>query len=57
MEGVRYRFLKYGIGLSNFLRILRLKRKLFAAENDALKQEDVVFAVDLGFGYNENVFQ
>ena len=31
--------------------------KLFTTEDDALKQEDVIFTVDVGLGHDENVFE
>ena len=49
--------LEYRVALTNLLRILWLECKFFAAEDDALEQEDVIFAVDVGLGYDENVFE
>ena len=34
-----------------------LEGKLFTTKDDALKQEDVIFAVDVGLGHDENVFK
>lgn len=34
-----------------------MEGKLFAAEDDTLEQEDVVFAIDLRLGHNENIFE
>lgn len=34
-----------------------MKSELFTAEDDTLEEEDVVFAVDVGFCHNENIFE
>lgn len=57
MESVWDLFLEDGVALSNLLRVLRLNSKLFTTKDDALEQEDVIFAVDFGLGHDENVFQ
>ena len=57
MESVRNLFLEDRVALSDLLRVLWLKSKLFTAEDDTLEQEDVIFAVDVGLGHDENVFQ
>jgi hypothetical protein len=33
----------------------RLLQSLLAAENDLLEQENMVFPIDVGFGYHEDV--
>ena len=57
MESVRNLFLEDRVALPNLLRALRLKSKLFTAEDDPLEQEDVVFTVDVGFCHDKNVFE
>ena len=57
LESVRNLFLEDRVALTNLLRVLRLEGELFTTEDDALEQEDVIFAVDIGLGHDENVFE
>ena len=34
-----------------------MERKFLTAEDDALEQEDMIFAVNVGLGHDENVFE
>lgn len=58
MEGVWDLFLEDGVAFPNLLCTLwLLKSKLFATEDDPLEQKYVVFAVDVGFGHDKDVFE
>ena len=57
LKTVRSLFLEDRITLSNLPGVLWLWCKLFATEDDTLKQEDVIFTVDVGLGHDENVFE
>ena len=57
LKSIRNLFLEDRITLTDLLRVLRLEGKLFTTEDDALEQEDVIFAVDVGLGHDENVFE
>lgn len=57
LGSTRSLFLEDRVALSNLLCTLRLKSQFFTTENDTLEQEDVIFAVDVGLGHNENIFE
>jgi hypothetical protein len=57
LESVRNLLLKDRVALANLLRVLWLEGKLFTTEDDALEQEDMIFAVDVGLCHDEDVFK
>ena len=57
LKSVRSLFLEDRVALPNLPCVLWLEGKFFATKDDALEKEDMIFAVDVGLGHDENVFK
>ena len=57
MKSIWKLFLEDRVTFPDLLRVLLLESKLFTTEDDALEQEDVVFAIDVGLGHDKHILE